>query len=341
MIPATSRGSKSRRLSQLRFTFLTTIWLLANASAAVSVDASPLESAESNASPAPSSLSEAATTNSASPSASSILTFTVVAAIVTTIGTLFGHVLKELLLARSFELWKSGRASDAVYRKYRDPIVLAALELANRLREICFDYPTDFLASQVLVGPAISAGQRSGRDQYFRRFKCQSTAYRLAALLGWFELYRQEIVFLDTGKNAANRRLQEILQEIRSDLADGHLNEASDWNVWTDTLVFREEQRAIGESLIKQEGGNRLVASYGTFISVLEATDKKSEQRWFQVLTNFFLDPAPPKDFRRIRYNRLLIHLVDLVRALDSESLSPRLVEAYEKCSETLRDKPA
>ena len=239
-------------------------------------------------------------------------------------------------MARSFELWKARRASDAVYRKYRDPIVVAALELANRLREICFEYPTDFLASRLLDGPALRAGQASGRDLYFCRYKCQSTAYRLAALLAWFELYRQEIVFLDTGKSAANRRLQEILQQIRSDLADGHLNEAADWDEWADVLVFREEQRAIGEALIKQEGSARLVASYGTFIALLEGTDDERARRWFQVLTNFFVDPSPPKDFRRVRYNRLLVHLVDLARALETESVSPRLMEAYEKCREEL-----
>ena len=339
MVSELMRVRKSQRqLGQLRFTFLTVFWLVASADG-VSMDAAPPGSPKVSATPAHSSLSGEAQAPPASTSAPSILTFAVVAAIVTSIGTLVGHVLKEVLLARSFELWKSRRASDAVYRKYRDPIVLAALELANRLREICLEYPTDFLSSASLVGPAIPSGQTSGRDQYFRRYKCQSTAYRLAALLGWLELYRQEIVFLDTGTNAANGRLQEILQQMRSDLADGHLNEASDWNEWADTLIFREEQRAIGESLIKQEGGVRIVASYGTFISLLEATDKRASQRWFQVLTNFFLDPAPPKDFRRIRYCRLLIHLVDLVRALDAKSLSPRLTEAYEKCSEILREK--
>src|SRR5260370_161763 len=110
--------------------------------------------------------------------APNILTFAVVAALVTTLGTLVGHVLKEVFLARSFEVWKSRRASDAVYRKYRDPIVLATLELANRLREICVDYPTDFLDSDLLKGSACPPTQGSGRDLYFCRYKCQSTADR-------------------------------------------------------------------------------------------------------------------------------------------------------------------
>ena len=267
----------------------------------------------------------------------SILTFAVIAALVTAAGTLAGHVLKEVFLARSFELWKSRPASEAVYRKYRDPIVLAALELANRLREICVEYPTDFLESSLLDGTAPAAGRASSRDLYFCRYKCQSTMYRLAALLAWFELYRQEIVFLDTGTSSANRKLQGILQLIRGDLADGHLNEADDWDEWADGLLFREEQRAIGEVLIKQEGAARLVASYGTFIAILEDADDARARRWLQASANFFVDPAPPKDFRRVRYTRLLIYLVDLVRALEPEWISRRLAEAYEKCQEELR----
>jgi hypothetical protein len=331
-----SRSSKTQhRVGQLLLT-LTILFFAVTALIAVSLDSAPAGSAESSAVPAFSNLSGTAKTESPATSAPGILTFAVVAALVTTVGTLVGHVLKEVLLARSFELWKARRASDAVYRKYRDPIVLAALELAHRLREICFEYPTDFLGSKLLDGPALDAGQASGRDQYFCRYKCQSTAYRLAALLGWLELYRQEIVFLDTGKSTANRRLYDILQQIRSDLADGHLNEASDWNEWSDSLIFREEQRAIGETLIKQEGGTRLIASYGTFISLLEAKDDAGAKRWLQVLTNFFLDPAPSKDFRRIRYNRLFVHLVDLVRALDAKTLPSRLTDAYEGCREEL-----
>lgn len=336
-LPMVSRASRTHgRVGWLLLACVTMLWLPCGASTAASEDAVPKGGVPSAAQQPSSSNVGAAKGEATSTAAPSVLTFAVVAALVTTAGTLLGYVLKEVLLARSFELWKSRRASDAVYRKYRDPIVLAALELANRLREICVDYPTDFLSSKLLKGSAIPATQESGRDLYFRRYKCQGTAYRLAAFLAWLELYRQEIVFLDTGKSASNRRLRDALQLVRSDLADGHLNRAGDWQEWADALVFREEQRAIGEALIKQEGGARLVASYGTFVALLEGKDDKRTQRWLQVVTNFFLDPKPPKDFRRVRYNKLLIHLVELVQALDVESLSPRLAEAYKACQQEL-----
>jgi len=79
-----------------------------------------------------------------------ILGLTVVAALVTTTGTLLGLILKEVFLARSFERWKSRRSLLQVSRKYRDPIVLAALELCNRLDRICREYPPDYLDASLL-----------------------------------------------------------------------------------------------------------------------------------------------------------------------------------------------
>jgi hypothetical protein len=61
-----------------------------------------------------------------------ILSFAVLAAIITTTGTLLGLLLKEVFLARWFERWKAGRALEEVARKYHEPIALAALELCNR-----------------------------------------------------------------------------------------------------------------------------------------------------------------------------------------------------------------
>ncbi len=277
--------------------------------------------------------------NNVSPQADApnIWTFTVVAAIVTTLGTILGYVLKEVFIARSFEKWKSRRESESVYRKYRDPIVLASVELANRLHEIIEEYPTDFLVSELLEGTAPLPTHGSGRDVYFRRYKCQGTAYRLAALLAWLELYRQEIVFLDPGESNINLKLEINLQKIRRDLADGHLNNSKDWIQWADALVFREEQRAIGETLITQEGDRRLVISYGAFVNLLEDRNNNKERRWLLVVTNFFLDPKPPKDFRRIRYCRLLVHLVDLIKEIEPRLLTNRLTESYSKCENEIK----
>lgn len=254
----------------------------------------------------------------ASPS-TSFWTFTVVAAIVTTAGTLFGHLLKEVMLARSFERWKRTLATREVERKYRDPIILASIELASRITEILDSYPPDFLRRGALDGKP-ERSLSSHRDAYFQRYKCQSTVYRVAALFAWLELYRQDLVFMEADSRRSRRPIETCLLALREDLADGALNESEDWATWQDGLIFREEQRAIGEAMIVGKGSERTVMGYGAFISAAESAAHPSN-RWLKVAEHFCLDHDRRHDFRRVRLQRVLVHLVELIRVLDASRL--------------------
>jgi hypothetical protein len=255
----------------------------------------------------------------------SILTFTVVAALVTTAGTLLGHFLKEVALARSFEVWKQGRTVDALYRKYRDPLVLSAIEFANRLGEILAEHPADFLTGDVLAGPPPDPACDGARGKYFLRYKYQSTVYRLSAFLGWVELYRQDLVFLDTSHRQAPRDLEEQIRAIRADMADGHLNEADNGSDWCDALIFREEQRALGEAMIVNAGNTRTIMGYGAFIAAAE-NPLAPAHRWIRVAINFLADPGRTDlDFRLERYRLLFTHLVKLADANEPTRVSDRL----------------
>lgn len=260
----------------------------------------------------------------------SLLSFAVVAAFVTTAGTLFGHYLKEVVLAKSFESWKQHRSLDSLYKKYRDPIVLSAIELANRLDEVCREHPAKFLAPSVLSCESPQPSHSSERDLYYFRYKCQSTIYRLSAFLGWLELYRQDLVFLDVSESKTNTVLQNLLKELREDFADGTLNSATDWSFWSDALIFREEQRAVGEAMIVSANGVRTVMGYGSFVALLENPSSPAN-RWIQVVINFLIDPGRNRDFRLVRYRRLVIHLVDLVRTLDRRRLPEHLAAAADR----------
>lgn len=256
------------------------------------------------------------------------LGFSVLAAGVTTLGTIFGHALKELFLARSFERWKNRQTLETIQRRYRDPIVLSALELANRVEEICTEYPTDFLSSNILTSITTGSQDRTAiRDHYFRTYKLQSSIYRLSSFLGWLELYRQDLVFLDSGAGKSIQSVDKAIRDIRSDLADGHLNKVSECHSWTDMLIFREEQRAIGEIMITGNHPNRVVLGYSEFTKL--HGDSSSEQaRWLSVVSSFLLDHEPPKDFRLTRLRRLHVHLVDLVNALDPVRLQKHHIQA-------------
>lgn len=105
-----------------------------------------------------------------------------------------------------------------------------------------------------------------------------------------------------------------------------------DWETWRDTLVFREELRAIGESLIETRGNVRTVMGCGKYCEQLENASPNVVQRWSSVVLNFFLDlEGGSKDFRRIRLERMLVHLVRLIRLLNDWALETDLRDACSK----------
>ncbi|BBQ01244.1 hypothetical protein BSFA1_63720 (plasmid) [Burkholderia sp. SFA1] len=153
-----------------------------------------------------------------------------------------------------------------------------------------------------------------------------STLYRLSAVLGWVELYRQEITFLHSKSNAHAQALERAVGHFRSDFADGHINEESDWYQWRDTLIFREELRAIGESMIESRATVRTVMGYGRYIECLEASSPNPVQRWAPVVLNFFVElETNGKDFRRVRMQRAYLHLFALLSALNPSLLNEHM----------------
>jgi hypothetical protein len=260
------------------------------------------------------------------------LGLTVLGAVVSTLGSLFGVILKDYFFTRSFERWKQQRTLEQVYQKFRDPLLLAARELASRIVEILDQYPTGYLTEAVLASRPAKQIENSTEDPYFQRYKLVSTAYRLSAFLGWLELYRQEITFLNYGNNEHAKALELAVGHIRGDLADGQLNKAVNWREWRDTLVFREELRAIGESMIETRGATRTVIGYGRYCEHLENQVPCPVQRWSPVVLNFFLDlEGGGKDFRQTRLKRVVVHLVELMQLLDGSSIEGYLLKAHGK----------
>ena len=248
---------------------------------------------------------------------SGILGLTVVAALVGAAGSLIGVILKDFFFSRSFEKWKTRQALERIYARYTDPIFLAANDLCNRLEEICERHPASYLDSKLFDNKVIKMQSNTASDPYFQKYKLLSSIYRFCSFLGWLELFRQEIVFLESGKSAKNRALERKLNLIRSDLADGQLNTAEDWIRWHDRLIFREEQRAIGEKMIIRKNGNISVMGYAEFCEKLDIPIENRDH-WLQIAISFFVDPSSVnKDFHLIRLKRLIVHLVELMNELD------------------------
>jgi hypothetical protein len=249
---------------------------------------------------------------------SQLLGLSVLAALVTTVGSLLATWLRDFLFVRSFERWKDRRTLLSAYRRYRDPITKTATDLLARVNDICSNYPTNYLKSSLLDFHPDELKANSAEDPYYKRYRLLSTVYRMCALLGWLELYRQDITFLNAGEKKVSKILENALENIRNDLADGRLNKAPDFQKWNDRLIFREEQRAIGEAMITGTSP-RMVMGYGAFRALFEHSKADDELWWMRVVLNFLLDMADMKDFRRDRFKLMRDHLERAISLLSHD----------------------
>src|SRR6266496_797137 len=254
-----------------------------------------------------------------------VFTAGVVAGITTTL-TL---ILKEHLFPRSLEEWKERRHLAATYRRYRDPIVLSARELASRLVEIWTEFPTGYLDRDLWDVEDPFDLVNDTDNIHFQKYKLVSTVYRLCALFGWIELYRREVVFLNAGHDRKNKRLEACLHDVQSDLADGSWNGRDDWDEWSDRLIFREEQRAIGEAMIHGNGAERSIIGYGGFCAAIWGGDAAFASAIRPALM-FVTDTADERDFRKLRFRELALHLIALIAELHD----PRLPEHLQRWRE-------
>jgi len=164
--------------------------------------------------------------------------------------------------------------------------------LGSRCIEIYSEFPTGFLDKRLWSATDPFDVVNSADNTHFRIYKLHGSVYRLCAFFGWIELYRREVAFLDAGHDGKNVRLEACIHAVQGALADGQLNEHADWNQWTDRLIFREEQRAIGEAMIRGTGTDRHVLGYGAFQAAIEDGDR-TLSRFIQPAIIFMTDTKP------------------------------------------------
>jgi hypothetical protein len=268
-----------------------------------------------------------------------VLGFSVLAAVITTLGSLVATLLKEFFLARSIERWRAKQQLRDVYLKFRDPLILATIDLVHRIIEITFESPVNFLELSLLDAAPPKMSINSALDPYYRRYKFLSTLYRLCAWFGWAELYRQQVAFLDSGQQKTNADFEEHMQRIRSSFADGNLNAAEDWFEWIDYLIFREEQRAIGEVLIDSQKPS--VVGYGIFSDRFVSDSSTQSNRWIGIALQFLADMKSvpgdgQRDFRRARCLLLIKHGVSLVECLNRKRVTNYLRQSRERAEREL-----
>ncbi len=190
---------------------------------------------------------------------------------------------------------------------YRDSLLWAAFDLQSRLWNILYGYEVDRAGS----GRSFLTGFLLEGSEQQKLYVQYSTAYLFAQYMGWAEIFRRDIQFLDVGEIARNERAMLLLSRISNTFSYG--TPAAAFH------VFRINQRAVGELMIPAESspGERWCIGYADFCRRL--SEDKTFRGWLEELIGYVDMAAREPVATSERATRLQHQLIDLIDLLDPE----------------------
>ena len=184
-------------------------------------------------------------------------------------------------------------------RRYRDPFLRTTFDLQSRMQAIVAER---FLETYF-------DDERPDTTEYAR----ENTLFVLAEYLGWGEILRREVRFLDLGVNELNMQWVQRQLAVRAVLQSDHLDPVFQ--------VMHGQQRAIGEVMIvpvedRSEGGARQeTLGYAAFVR--RRRDDPDFARWFQRLADDIALLAREPGRHTDRLVALQHALIDVIDFLD------------------------
>jgi hypothetical protein len=189
--------------------------------------------------------------------------------------------------------------AEAVLSRYREPLLGAAHNLQARLYNIV---DRDFLASYL-----------NAEDPELQRYARDYTVYVLAEYLGWAEIIRRDLRFLDLRTVAENRTLVELIEASHR-----VLSRERGTRPWQ---LFRGQQRAIGELMMTPtdaaDTARYECLGYVQYCARLD--DDPAFAAWFARLRSDVDHLASAERGNQVRLTRLQNALVDLIEFLDPD----------------------
>ncbi|MFI6494801.1 hypothetical protein [Streptomyces sp. NPDC050564] len=142
-----------------------------------------------------------------------------------------------------------------------------------------------------------------------REYVRRSTVFVLAEYLGWVEILRRDVQFLDLGQSRANQRAMTMISSIGTALS--RISASSNA-----LRLFRAQQRAVGELMAHPEGepGRRRCLGYAEFCEKLDGDE--TFRRWFAPLladVDRLAEDTAPAVPRLTEVQQKLISLIDLL----------------------------
>jgi hypothetical protein len=181
---------------------------------------------------------------------------------------------------------QSRREARAVLARHRDPLAAAAYELQARLHNI--------LRNRFLETWMVGEGTRQGAA-------IESTLYVFAQFLAWTEIIRREVQILRFATDRDTRAVAKLLREINETFLTDAYGEQF--------MIWRVEQRGVGERMIHRADGQPTCMGYAEFID-----QRGSMAAWLAPLEDALKNLD---DGGRERLTRLQHELLELVQTLD------------------------
>ena len=188
---------------------------------------------------------------------------------------------------------------EEVMSRYREPLLRAAFDLQSRIYNIVRQR---FLLNYLERGHPAS-----------QEYACRNTMFVVAEYLGWVEILRRGVQFLDLGDVRRNQLLVERLEAIGTILSTDRQYQGAV------PRMFRGEQRAVGELMMSPaQAGETAVGQcigYAAFSARLE--QDPAFAHWFGPLERDVRQLAADPDPDHRRLVGLQHALLDLINFLD------------------------
>lgn len=180
--------------------------------------------------------------------------------------------------------------AEQTLKAYRDPLMRAAFDLQSRLWNIGGN-----LFFQVFYEQG---------DETEREYAISNTMFVVAEYLGWCEIIRREVHFIDLGDDDQSR-LVSLDEEIRKCFMSNGYPERS-------LRLFAGEQRAIGELMMIGADKQRQCMGYAEFC---EKLDSPAFARWFTPLRQNIeaMTTAREPSERLVELQNLLVDLLGIL----------------------------
>jgi len=136
-----------------------------------------------------------------------------------------------------------------VVETFRRPMLAAAVEFQHRL-------------GNILDGGLL---KRLGADPHRKQMALLSTAYRMAAYLGWWELLARRLTYLHYEDSKETAAVLGLLERVSKKLADNNPELGSDQRL----MLWKDEQHAVGGLMLTDD--SKGVVGFETFFAEFDA----------------------------------------------------------------------